>query len=554
MRNPFLEVLCLLGLLGPWAWAVQRFWFLCDDAFISFRYSVNWATGAGLRYNLGEHTPIEGYSNFLWVALCALGKRMGIEPTVLAPWLSAVCGGLLIVAVFLTLRRLRVSLLAAFVAVAGMAWLPPFAVWSSSGLETMMFCLLLFATFERLVLAPRVSVWQVTLVGLLLALVRAEALAWFLCFWVMAGVVRPLRARAEQSEPRSHLRPWLVSLGAVVVLYAVYFALRYDHFGRPFANTVYAKVGASAEFLRRGFDYVTLYWLTFLTPFLLFLAAPVTLTRTLRWTAFPTLAVAFGIHLYGVLSGGDFMTMGRFLVPALSFQAVTLGATLHCVGQVHSSLRWTAPLVPAAVLVLGILPGFDRHVVPESVRAPFHVRFNSERFRSEYGQWAFMKRNTDSRTQLAHALKEFADGDASLVCTAVGVLGYETQFTIFDRAGLVTPAVEEEDSRRKRLGSPGHDKSVKPEYFLDREPTFLRARMMSSFDPEAQVRRAAKDWREGETGRQYVADYRIVDEGDENTKTRVLFVVRRLREEETSVRAWRRFDRRLREELRPLMR
>ena len=42
-----------------------------DDSYISFRYAENLADGHGLRFNQGEQ-PVEGYSNFLWILLCAL--------------------------------------------------------------------------------------------------------------------------------------------------------------------------------------------------------------------------------------------------------------------------------------------------------------------------------------------------------------------------------------------------------------------------------------------------------------------------------------------------
>ena len=44
---------------------VYRFWWLNDDAFISFRYARNLARGEGIRFNVWDQTPVEGYSNFL---------------------------------------------------------------------------------------------------------------------------------------------------------------------------------------------------------------------------------------------------------------------------------------------------------------------------------------------------------------------------------------------------------------------------------------------------------------------------------------------------------
>ena len=52
--------------------------FLCDDAYISFRYVQNALLWRGLVFNPGD--PVEGYTNFLWVVqLCLLG-RAGLGP------------------------------------------------------------------------------------------------------------------------------------------------------------------------------------------------------------------------------------------------------------------------------------------------------------------------------------------------------------------------------------------------------------------------------------------------------------------------------------------
>jgi hypothetical protein len=54
---------------------------IAEDAFISFRYARNWVNGAGLVWNPGE-APVEGYTNFLWVALAAGMLALGFDPLV----------------------------------------------------------------------------------------------------------------------------------------------------------------------------------------------------------------------------------------------------------------------------------------------------------------------------------------------------------------------------------------------------------------------------------------------------------------------------------------
>ena len=69
-----------------------RAWrFICDDAYISFRYARNLAEHGTLAYNVAAPRElIEGYTNFLWVMLLALGSKVGAAPEVLAPVLTQV--------------------------------------------------------------------------------------------------------------------------------------------------------------------------------------------------------------------------------------------------------------------------------------------------------------------------------------------------------------------------------------------------------------------------------------------------------------------------------
>jgi arabinofuranosyltransferase len=151
LRRHHLQVFALLWL--PYALLVWRFWFVTEDAFISFRYARNLALGHGLRYHLGHAAPVEGYSNFLWLILAACIERLGEDAALWMPILSTLCGTLLLFLLFDWLgRRQGGELLVAGLGTLALGCTPPFALWSSGGLETVPFALLVFLTFERLVL------------------------------------------------------------------------------------------------------------------------------------------------------------------------------------------------------------------------------------------------------------------------------------------------------------------------------------------------------------------------------------------------------------------
>ena len=144
--------LALLGSSLPWlvvlAWLASVAWFLCDDAFISFRYVRNLVEGHGLVFNIGER--VEGYSNFLWVLeLAALWKLFGLRPENAAPWLSVVCtAGTLAATVWWAARLpgLRHRALVTWMALGLLCTSATFAVWTSAGgLETRQFTLFVVA-------------------------------------------------------------------------------------------------------------------------------------------------------------------------------------------------------------------------------------------------------------------------------------------------------------------------------------------------------------------------------------------------------------------------
>ncbi|MEM7512192.1 MAG: hypothetical protein AAF388_14755, partial [Bacteroidota bacterium] len=78
---------------------------LVDDAGISISYAQNWANGNGLVDQSGN-SPVEGYSNFLWVSLLAFTQNIGAFSIPLTPKLL---GALFCVFSILILKKQRNS-------------------------------------------------------------------------------------------------------------------------------------------------------------------------------------------------------------------------------------------------------------------------------------------------------------------------------------------------------------------------------------------------------------------------------------------------------------
>ena len=305
----------------PYSLLTYRFWHNIDDAFISFRYAKNWAMGYGLRYNVGPQQPEEGYSNFLWVVVCTFIEYLELDITFWAPMLGFVCGSLLLYLVFRTLRRdFGMELGVAFSITLGLGLFPPYALWSTGGMATMAFALSTFATAYFLVLrSAGIAPYCGALAGVAMALLRTEGIAWALLIALLSIVTRRMRGEAVW-------RPVAVYIAIVGTAFSAYFAWRYSYYQLLFPNPVYAKVGFSPEVALRGFRYVATFALMFVTPLLLLPAAGYVAWREAPKPvalALGTLSLAF--PAYAVVVGGDWMAMGRFLVPGFAFGALLMG-------------------------------------------------------------------------------------------------------------------------------------------------------------------------------------------------------------------------------------
>ena len=225
-------------------WHASVYTFLTDDAFISFRYARNLADGYGLVFNPGFER-VEGYTNFLWVLLLAFFSLLGIPPESVSHVLSL---GLTVV-----LWGLVVGYALRYPPAMERRWLvivPPLllastrsvAVWSTSGLETRLFEVLVVGATLRLLreLSPVAGgesrLWPVS--GLLFGLAtlaRPEGLLISACA-LGAGAVASFRRRHEVL-PRLSL-----GAGTYVLLVGGHFLFRYLYYGAWLPNTYYAKV------------------------------------------------------------------------------------------------------------------------------------------------------------------------------------------------------------------------------------------------------------------------------------------------------------------------
>ena len=227
----------ILPILVLLVWQAIRTYWLCDDAYISFRYVRNLVEGHGLVFNPGER--VEGYTNFLWVLeLAATWKLLGLRPEVASSLLSLLyTAGAIALTAILALRtpfRERRFLVAAG-ALLCLAASHTFVIWSTSGLETRQFTFLLLAAAVCLQspisldssVRPRLVLASLALAAA--EATRPEANLLFACalLWLVLG-------RARWKELVAFALPY-----AVLVL--AHFTWRWSYYGDIWPNTYYAK-------------------------------------------------------------------------------------------------------------------------------------------------------------------------------------------------------------------------------------------------------------------------------------------------------------------------
>ncbi|MGC8879271.1 MAG: ArnT family glycosyltransferase [Anaerolineae bacterium] len=324
---PLVVIFAIVLIYASQLWMFSGFHI--DDAYISFRYVRQWAAGNGLVYNIGER--VEGYSNFLWIALLLPFAKIGVDLGLAAKVLGCLFG--------LSSLGLTYYFGQALSSGSAAAWLlacsAPFAVWTMGQLEAPLFAFLaLAASFTFLSEEKKGAGWWSGVLFGLLALSRPEGILFF-------SVAMALRALCSFQERRVSRRDlWRIAACSVIVL--PYFTWRLTYYGYPFPNTVYAKsMGLHPRALLEGLFY--LYQSVNAAGGFFFLAITLALaivkpvrSPTERYLAASVIAYAAFI----VVGGGDWMPMQRFLVHIMPLLYLLVQDGLLRLRDIFQSLRW----------------------------------------------------------------------------------------------------------------------------------------------------------------------------------------------------------------------
>ncbi len=411
---------------------------VAEDAFITYRYALNLASGHGPVFNIGER--VEGYSCFLWMVLLALSHSIsGVPLEEIGKYLGgAVALGALVMTHLLG-RRATGDPRAGVTAVAMLACSGSFAAWGPSGMETPLFALLaawsVYCALGGSLRAAGVLVGLAVMTRPDGLLVVAALTGWLL--------LRPAAQEGGAGRWRA-LLPFALPLAALMVPWT---AWRLWYYGHLIPNAVAAKAGAELQIqLWWGLKYF--YKFTQANPLLLGMLLAVTAAGIQRLRGRLTLErtdlLVGGLPLVGVLFviavGGDWMPAWRFFAPWLPLACVALARAWQLFGgrEEPDAARPLATSVAQVMLCLGLwqMSLFNFDMLPA-------VRQWSERVRSSSIVGAWMGSTLPEGTTVA----TYANGSISYRA------GSKIRF--LDMLGLTDEHIARHGHRNSAMG-PGH--------------------------------------------------------------------------------------------------
>ena len=513
-----LEALVVLGAIAAGLWFVAERASLVDDAYISFRYSRNFAEGHGLVFNLDER--VEGYTNFLWTF--GIGLLVKLTPAgapALGLWGSVLCFVANLVVVWRIGRDLAESYSPGFVfplATALLAVQLTYTVFGTTGLETGCASLMVNLGALFLIRCPADgSGYHHAWAGLFLILATLTRPDHALFYAVGSSVVFAAHVRGVWQARRDGLRAiWtgglrpMVLYAAPFLIYAIYLVWKIQFYGDILPNTYYAK-SASLTYYQQGVIYMAIWhlasqlWIAIpLLGLWLMLPSPGDATRRFKGFAVPSVLL---YEIYVMKVGGDFMH-GRFYVTLMPLMLLGCGQLVLHLGSAWRrrgeslpaparGLRWPALIVaPLLAATAGELP-FHKdkdqlyYVVQE---ANFYPLVDVAPITVDH---------TNFRT--GNKLDELREQGFELVVatSGIGMLGYNSQIEVIDLVGLTDAHVAHQ--KLEKRGRPGHEKRADKDYIIERNPHLVRAHYM----PKDRRKLTKIRLGEGSGGRWYIWRY-----------------------------------------------
>jgi hypothetical protein len=425
--------------------------FISDDALISLRYARRLLDGHGLTWTAGER--VEGYSNLLWVLLCAGLGRLGLDLIVAARVLGLV-GSTIGLSAILRVGRCTASTAALPAVAAGLAFAlsGPVAVWSVGGLEQP-----LIAASLGLALVLLLPIVDAPDPGASRRIWGAAIPLALLCWTRPDGALFTVAACAGLLAARGASRTSLLACSRLALVPGVFYfsqlAFRLAYYGEWFPNSAHAKLALTLHRLREGLFYLgggALWLIGLVLPALLLSVLACRDERSARRVRF-LLAPLLIWSAYVAFVGGDIFPARRHWVPQVVVLALLLFEGLVALERRGDPSRRAAWIVAGlSLVVLGGMQQLD----PQNRRA-----------RAERWEW--------DGAAIGKLLRDaFAEHDPVLAADPAGTLPYFSGLRSIDMLGTNDHHMARHRPPDFGHGPLGHELGDGG-YVLDREPDLV---------------------------------------------------------------------------------
>lgn len=283
-----------------------------DDAFITFRSVHNLVTGRGLTFNPAR-SPVESFSNPLLALALTPFAALGVPLPGVARALGLAGVGAAAWAADRMAQRANASDLGRAVVLASIVGSSALVYYAATGLETALLSGLLLLAIER---TTREGVLDATSTLLWIAVALSRPEAPLVVLLALISLRRPLRHASWRG------------LLAIAVSLALLELARIAYFGDVVPNTFHAKAIGTADHdpssspLLAGPRYLIRFALACGLVLPLGVVAAVREARTSLVARVSLGALAAGV-IFALYAGGDWMPMGRYLVPYVPLVALT---------------------------------------------------------------------------------------------------------------------------------------------------------------------------------------------------------------------------------------
>lgn len=378
-----------------------------EDAFISFRYAENLASGNGFVFNLGE--KVLGTTTPLFTLLLAVMKFLGISCTIGSLIINMISEGITTLIIYLIAKNVAPQKYAFLPAI--LYCLSPSNIsWSVSGMETAFYAMILAVAFYNLF---RENYHLAVLFGAIACLIRIDGIG---AMGIILLFIFFYRKKIDLK---------IMVLPAILLFSWELFS--YFYFGSLIPNSLTAKFVLYSEnspgfmvnlgvildkFVFKG------RYLSSATSAIFLLGIVLALRRSRKYAP----VIIWFFCYYAALVFSKTHIHGWYLIPPLFVYIAFIGIGAAFVfNKIEKSFKIGIPklIVGLVIIIFSLLP----------------LRSKIIQLAREYRY----ERNV--RIPIGIFLRNFASPDASVYLEPIGIIGYYSRKYIYDDSGIVSPTL-----------------------------------------------------------------------------------------------------------------